>query len=89
MQKHQVLKDNLDRAIAKSKEDYAKDNHTQMSDKRKEFEKKEFMKAVKVAEKNLPYVWNEEKDKTPDDFQRPSLGFFGGVNFDKEGNIIR
>ena len=57
---------------------------------RQKMEKQEFQKAVITADKQLPYIWNDDKDNTPDDFKRPTLGtFFGGVNFDKKGNIIR
>lgn len=87
MQKHNQLSDNKDRTAARSKDDYIKDNHTAMPKDRQEKEEKELRKAAVVAESKLPRVWNQEKDNTPDDFKRPQLGFFGGVDFDKDGNI--
>jgi len=88
LDKTNILKDNLDKSIAVSKKNYRRDFHKKMPIDRQEMEKKEFKRAALEAEQRLPYVWNQEKDDTPDDFKRPSLGFFGGVNFDKEGRII-
>jgi len=90
MQKHNQLKDNLERVKAKSKESYMKENHTAMPKKMQKKEEKELRKAAVHAESKLHGVWNQEKSKAIDDSKRPEFGcYFGGVNFDKNGKIIR
>lgn len=91
MDKNSQLKDNVDQAIARSQEVYVKEHRTQMPEKQKKKEKKEFLKAANVTEKHLPYLWNQEKDNTPEP-NKSNLEFgqyFGGVNFDENGKIIR
>ena len=88
--KEKVLKDNLDRGIARSKSDYKEDTGKTMSKERQEEEKKEFNKAVKIADQKLSTSWNDEPSKAIPDGKRPMFGsYFGGVNFDKNGDIIK
>ncbi len=88
--KERVLKDNLDKAVDRSKRDYQKETGKQMSETRQQMEKKEFSKAVTVADKMLDNSWNDESSQGIDTSKRPMFGtYFGGVNFDKDGKIIR
>lgn len=87
--KETILKDNKDRALARSKESYKKENHTSMPKERQEYEKKELNKAVKRADSMLPKVWNDEPSKASNISPRPMFGYFGGVDFDENGKIIQ
>jgi len=88
--KEKQLKDNMDRGIARSKEDHRKDTGKAMSKARQSEEKQEFNKAVKIADSKLSTAWNDDKPQSVPDGKRPMFGsYFGGVEFDKEGNIIR
>ena len=90
MQKHEILKDNLDRAVANSKESYKKINRKDMPKEQQDKERKQFRQGAVEAEKSLPRAWNPEIGNSPDTDKRPMFGcYFGGVNFDKDGKVIR
>lgn len=81
------LKKNVEINSARSIRQWEKDNKKGAPPSVKANFKKGFQKSAAKIESKLPYVWNDGKDNTPDNFKR--RGFFGGVDFDKEGNILR
>lgn len=87
--KEKQLKDNLDKSIARSKNIYKQETGRAMPKERADYEEKELKKAVKEADKMLSKVWNDTPSNERDTSKRPMFGYFGGVNFDKEGHIIR
>jgi len=84
------LKKNVEINAARSVRQWEKDNRTKAPEKVKRDFRKVFQKSAASDEKKLPGIWNKEKSNEVDTSNRPELGcYFGGVNFDKEGRIIR
>lgn len=86
--KERQLKKNIELSKARAIQAAKETNQRELTAKEEQYFEDELMKAVPEAESKLPRIWND-KSVGKDDFKRPDLGFFGGVNFDKNGKIIR
>jgi len=84
------LKKNVEINTARSIQGWQKDNKTKAPEKVKRKFQKDFQDSANRVEKQLATVWNPKESKPIPDGNRPMFGtYFGGVEFDKKGNIIR
>ena len=83
-QKH--LKKNVDTCAEREIRQTEKINKRRLkSNEKKELKKKWLKRADHLDDDMLHKVWNKESDQTPD--VGVVRGYFGGLNFDKDGNL--
>ena len=86
--KERRLAKNVELNTARSVKAWEEETGKSATPEVKEEYRKMFVDSAERVDTRLDSVWNS-KSEGSDDFKRPDLGFFGGVDFDKNGRIIR
>ena len=89
--KERKLKRNVEINTERAVRQYQDVERREIKPQEREEFRQMFEKSALDVDKNgtLDRIWNDQPGKASDISERPMFGYFGGVNFDKNGKIIR
>lgn len=84
------LRNNVEMAVEREQRQIEQiENRERLPGEKEKRREKWLESANRVDKSKLSEIWEPPQHKAISDSKRPEFGYFGGVNFDKNGKIIR